>query len=181
MSGNKKVEWWDLYDSNGTPLGITHQRGIPLRPGQYHPVVGIFTVSSKGKLLLTKRHPEKSSGGCFEATGGCITVGEEPYSSAVRELFEETGIKTDRLLPLSTDIISLPGDPVICWSYILCKDINIKELTLQPEEVTEALWASPYLIDNLIPCGCIEPCTAWLWERYKERIINSWESWNDHA
>ena len=178
---DKKIEYWDLYDRERNPLGITHQRGLPLRPGQYHPVVGIFTVNSRGELLLTKRHPNKSSGGCFEATGGCICAGETPLPSAKRELFEETGIKTDRLQPLSVDVIELPGDPVICWSYLLLKDIDVKDLALQDEEVTEALWASPKLVDGLIPCGAMEPCTAWLWERYREKILNVKESWNEHA
>lgn len=177
----KKFELWDLYGADGTALGVTHQRGIPLRLGHYHPVVSIFTVNSKGEILLTKRHPEKSSGSCFEATGGCITAGGEPLSSALRELFEETGIRTERLLTLSKDMIELPGDPVICWSYLLYTDIDIRDLTLQQEEVTEALWASPKLLDALIPCGSIEPCTAWLWEKYKDRILNSIESWNDNA
>lgn len=181
MAAEKKVEFWDLYNETGEPLGVTHQRGLPLRPGQYHPVVGIFTVNSKGEILLTRRHPDKSSGGCFESTGGCICAGEEPLPSAMRELFEETGIVADRLLPLSVDMIDLPGDPVICWSYLLYRDLDVKELTLQAEEVTEALWTSPALIDGLIPVGAMEPCTAWLWKKYRDRILNVRESWNEHA
>lgn len=180
MARIKNPEFWDLYDAGRHPTGVTHQRGLPLRPGQYHPVVAIFTVNSRGEILLTKRHPEKSNGGCFEVTGGCICTGEEALPSAKRELFEETGIKAELLLPLSVDTVELPGDPVICWSYVLHRDIEVKNLTLQAEEVTEAVWASPCLVDALIPIGGMEPMTAWLWEKYKSRILYLLESWNEH-
>lgn len=177
----RDIEFWDLFDRNGDPLGLTHQRGLPLRPGQYHPVVMVFTVNSKGEILLTKRHPRKSSGGCFEVTGGCICTGEEPMPSALRELSEETGIKVKSLLPVSADIIELPSDPVVCYTYLHRLDIDVSNLTLQPEEVTEAIWASPKFLEALIPCGAVEPCTTWLWQNRKEHILKSIESWDEHA
>lgn len=55
------MEVWDLYDEDREPLGITHERGIPMKEGTYHVVVDIWTVTPEGKILLTQRHPEKNS------------------------------------------------------------------------------------------------------------------------
>lgn len=173
------MELWELYDEHGEPLGVVHQRGAPLLPGQYHPVTGIFTVNSKGFVLLTRRHPDKSNGGCWEVTGGCIRAGEDPLTAAKRELWEETGIRAETLLPLGRDLTILPGDPVVCWSYVLRRDMAVKQLTLQKNEVTDARWVSPDLLEPLYGAGGLEPMTGWLWRKYRDRILFCPESWEN--
>ena len=53
------MELWDLYNVRREPLGRTHRRGTPMRRGEYHLVVFVWVFNGRGKLLLTKRSPEK--------------------------------------------------------------------------------------------------------------------------
>ena len=85
-------ELWDAYDRDGNPLGFDLVRGEPLPEGAYHLVVEVLAVTNDGQVLLTKRHPDKAWGGCWEYTGGSVVKGETPVQGALRELREETGI-----------------------------------------------------------------------------------------
>ncbi len=68
------AELWDLLDKDGMPIGATHVRGEKLPHGAYHRVVEIFTVNSKGELLVTKRAPEKKLyPEMWETTGGAVS------------------------------------------------------------------------------------------------------------
>lgn len=71
------MELWDLYDEHRAPLGRTHQRGLPLAPGEYHLAVIVVIVNSRGEVLLTRRSPEKAvCPGWWENTGGAVQAGE---------------------------------------------------------------------------------------------------------
>ena len=100
------MELWDLYDEHRAPLGRTHQRGLPLAPGEYHLAVIVVIVNSRGEVLLTRRSPEKAvCPGWWENTGGAVQAGESSLQAAVRELREETGVTHAALV--SREIFSL--------------------------------------------------------------------------
>lgn len=52
-------ELWDLYNEKREPLGETHERGKPLPDGKFHIVANVLPVNLDGKILITKRSPEK--------------------------------------------------------------------------------------------------------------------------
>ena len=85
-------ELWDAYDREGNLLGFDLVRGEPLPEGAYHLVAEVLAVANDGRVLLTRRHPDKRWGGLWEYTGGSILKGETPVQGALRELREETGI-----------------------------------------------------------------------------------------
>ena len=88
------MELWDLFDENRRPLNRRQSRLAPKVHGEYHLVVVICVVNSKHEILLTLRHPDKEKyPNLWENTGGCIQAGETSRAGAVRELFEETGIR----------------------------------------------------------------------------------------
>lgn len=86
------MELWDLYDKNRNLIGKTHTRGETMERGLHHLVVEIWTINSKGEVLLTQRHPSKNHGLLWECTRGAVTAGESSLDGAVRELKEETGL-----------------------------------------------------------------------------------------
>lgn len=130
------AEYWDLYDRQMNKLNETIRRGTPIPNGKYHLVCEIATIDSKGRILLTKRHPKKHYPLYWECSGGSVVAGEIPIDGAVRELFEETGIKADK-----SELVDLGityGNRAIYCNYLLRRDIDISSLVLQSEEVVDA-------------------------------------------
>ena len=134
------TEYFDLYTADRRRTGRRIQRGAPIPRGEYHIVVQIMTVNSRGEILLTQRVPQKTSGGRWECSGGCAISGETSRDAAVRELFEETGIRA------YTGEISLEWtlttDSMIRDFYMVHKDVTIDRLVLQSSEVCAAKWVT---------------------------------------
>ena len=65
-------ELWELYDGDKRPTGKTMLRGQIVPEGYWHIVVGIWTITADGRLLLTCRHPDKPWGLQWENTGGSV-------------------------------------------------------------------------------------------------------------
>ena len=136
LDREKKMELWDLYDENRTLLGKTHVRGVPLQEGEYHLVTDIWLVRQDGKVLITKRHPKKIWGNMWECTGGSALAGEESRHSAARELEEEVGVAVDPAELKLLNTIRIKDRFVD--TYAVVRDLEVKDLTLQAEEVTDA-------------------------------------------
>ena len=136
LDREKKMELWDLYDENRTLLGKTHVRGVPLQEGEYHLVTDIWLVRQDGKVLITKRHPKKIWGNMWECTGGSALAGEESRHSAARELAEEVGVAVDPAELKLLNTIRIKDRFVD--TYAVVRDLEVKDLTLQAEEVIDA-------------------------------------------
>lgn len=134
------TEYFDLYTADRRKLGRKIQRGVPVPHGEYHIVVQIMSVNSKGEILLTQRVPQKTSGGRWECSGGCAVSGETSREAAVRELFEETGI---RAVPSEISLEwTLTTDSMLRDFYMVHKDVGLDQLVLQSSEVCAAKWVS---------------------------------------
>ena len=129
------MEIWELVDSCGAPSGVLYERGSKkdIPKGLYFRVVEVWTKIGD-KLLVTQRHPSKWMGLKWEVTGGGVVVGEEIRDAAIRELFEETGIKAGQ-----NDISELgvmKFGAAMVYSYLLCID-ECPELNFDPSEVVD--------------------------------------------
>ncbi|MCR4733788.1 MAG: NUDIX domain-containing protein [Treponema sp.] len=145
------MELWDLYDSQRRPLNKTHERGQTFADGEFYVCAEIWVKNSEGKFLITKRHPDKKAGNLWEFTGGGTLAGETTLQSAVRELEEESGIKADESeLKL---FATYQKKNYFQDLFTVCKDIDISDIRLQPGENTEARWASPEEIQQMIDKG----------------------------
>jgi 8-oxo-dGTP pyrophosphatase MutT (NUDIX family) len=135
------MEYFDLYDEDRNPLGRVHRRGDALAPGEYHIVVKVCVVNGRGELLLTLRDGRKQLyPGKWEFMGGVVLAGEDSRQGAARELREETGIPADPEALTLVDSHRL--DRVFADVYLLRRDVEIRELTLQPGETVDARWAT---------------------------------------
>ena len=89
-----------------------------------------------GRLLLTRRHPDKAWGLQWENTGGSVVAGEDSLHGALRELREETGLVAD---PEHVRLLSSEKtDRFFFDNYLYLCPEREPRLTLQPEEVVEA-------------------------------------------
>lgn len=163
------MEFFDLYSVNRQPLGRKVLRGAPIPHGEYHIVVQVMTINTNGEILLTQRVPEKTSGGKWECSGGCAVSGETSREAAVRELFEETGIRADEdELDLEW---SLTTDSMLRDFYILVKDVPLSAMHLQSIEVCAAKWVSFERLCEMARCGQTTRTVArWLDNRGTELL-----------
>lgn len=66
-----------------------------MQPGQHRETARVLLVDAQNRVFLLKTHfdPEVSLPARWLTPGGGIDPGETPVQAAVRELFEETGLK----------------------------------------------------------------------------------------
>lgn len=146
------MEYFDLIDSDGQPLGQSKPRPHVHRDGDWHRAVDIWVLNSKREVLLQKRSLEKESyPGLWESScSGHISAGDESLHSAVRELEEELGIKVQpeelQLLFEVKESHTLNNGTFINNEikdvYLLHFDQPQKDFQLQTEEVSEVKWIS---------------------------------------
>ncbi len=148
------AELWDLLDEDGMPVGATHVRGEALPHGAFHRVVEIFTLNSKGEMLVTLRTPEKKLyPNMWETTGGAVVAGEDSLDAARRELREETGIEVGRgEIQL---LLTHRSKSAFVDIYVAHKDAEISELTMQPGETVAARWVTFQEFERMMGDGLI--------------------------
>lgn len=168
------TEYFDLYTADRRKLGRKIQRGVPVPHGEYHIVVQIMSVNSKGEILLTQRVPQKTSGGRWECSGGCAVSGETSREAAVRELFEETGI---RAVPSEISLEwTLTTDSMLRDFYMVHKDVGLDQLVLQSTEVCAAKWVSFDRLEEMAENGQTTRTVAkWLEMRRDDLKRRIWE------
>ena len=145
------MEKRDLYDINKNLTGETVFKGEKTPAGKYILVVLVFIQNSKGEFLIQKRSLKKD--GKFASTGGHPKSGESSIQGMLTEIKEEIGLDVDeKELELvfvgKTDINRAFYD-----IYYLKKDIDIKDLILEKQEVDFVEWYSVEHIKKLIEDG----------------------------
>jgi ADP-ribose pyrophosphatase len=87
LPGGKVVQW-DLVDHKGA--------------------AAVLPVTKDGKIVMVKQYRNALDRVTLEIPAGGINPGETPFESAVRELTEETGYRSDQVTHLK-DIVSAIG------------------------------------------------------------------------
>ena len=165
-------EFCDVYDENRNRTGRIWPRRVPMGPGDFHLVVYAWILDRGGRVLMTRRHPDKASwGGLWECTGGGVQAGETSLQGALRELNEEIGVSYSE-----RDAFLLHSDEdrnvwIDTWLFQKSPELNM--LRLQPEEVTQARWVDRAEYEKMCRQGMVVPfCTRfyeWLEEKRKEK------------
>jgi len=111
------------------------------------PKVGIcVTIIKDDKVLLGKRNEDSDKTdselhgeGSWMCPGGKLEFGENIEDCARREVFEETGMKVNKLefISVTNDIVS---DAHFITLGFLCKDFEGEPKITEPDEITEWKW-----------------------------------------
>ena len=143
------MEIWDIMNEKGVITGRTAVRGrTVLKNGEYHLVVHIWVVSSKGNLLIQRRSERRRlMPGEWAATGGSAVSGEESKVAAARELYEELGISAGGNL---RHVTRLKRRNSLLDIYFLRCDADATGLRLQRNEVAEVKWVTPDELRTMI-------------------------------
>lgn len=147
------MEFNDVYDEHRQLTGRRHLRGHRWAPGEYGLVVCVWVYDGNGKILLTRRAPEKSFPGTWENSGGAAQAGEDSLTAIRRELWEETGILAQ---PEEFELLDSTRDKVNFYDhYCLKRAVPLSEIRLLPGETDGVQWADFQQIHALIRSGQI--------------------------
>ena len=142
------MEFNDIYDKDRKLTGRTHRRGTIWHKGEYGLVVCVWVYDGKGKLLLTRRAPEKSYAGTWENSGGAVQAGETSLQAITRELREETGIHAE---PEEFVLLDSGRDKNCHYDfYGLHRNIPVEQVILQKGETDGAKWVTFEEIHKMI-------------------------------
>lgn len=163
------MELLDVYDNDGNVTGRKIVRGdksVKLNQDEHIAVAVIFIENNKGEFLIQKTSKEK--GGEFSSTGGHIDSGETPLEAIEREVQEELGVSIDKSQIKELGFLSF--DMPLRFLFYAKKDIEIKDITLQKEEVDYVKYMSIDEIRNLIKTQKMLKSHALMFEDLLEKI-----------
>jgi isopentenyldiphosphate isomerase len=148
-----------LNENTGEKTGETISKNEAHKKGIWHGSIHVLIVNNdKTKTLLQKRCADKKlyPNTWDIAVGGHISAGEDDLTSAKRELEEELGLNPEILKIEKVDRVPemLNNNGIQSNEYVsifvVYKDIEIKDIKLQVEEVSEAKWCSKEELNSLI-------------------------------
>jgi len=147
------MELWDIYDKNREKTGRTHERGIPVKEGDYHLVVHVWIVNDSGEFLIQKRQPWKEGWPNMwdGSAAGSAIVGDSSKDAAIRETKEELGI--DLEINKGEILFTVKFCSGFEDIWLVRQNVNIVDLKLQYEEVADVKWASQQQINQMISNG----------------------------
>ena len=136
----------DLYDKNSNLTGKTYYKGDSIPEGYYPMVVMVVIKNSNNEFLMQKRVPEK--GGDWGVTGGHPKHGQTPIEGLITEIKEELGLDF-----LNEKFIEFDSgcDGHDCYKmYYINKDIDLKDITIQEDELTMVKWFSLDKLNKMV-------------------------------
>ena len=136
----------DLYDINSNKTDKTYRKGEIIPDGYYPMVVMVVIRNSKGEFLMQKRVAAK--GGDWGVTGGHPKSGETPLEGMITEVKEELGLDFKE-----NDFIEYDSgcDGKDCYKmYFVTKDIDIDDITIQEEELSEVRWFKMEELERMV-------------------------------
>jgi putative (di)nucleoside polyphosphate hydrolase len=88
----------------------------------YRPCVGVMLLNARGLAFVGRRRPKGESDSVrapfeWQMPQGGVDAGEEPYAAALRELFEETNVRSVELLAEAPHWLNydLPPESSMRW------------------------------------------------------------------
>lgn len=142
------MEYLDLYDENRNFTGKKIKRSDKknIEKCNYYTIVLIFIENDEGKFLIQKTSLEKGS--VWATTGGHVKAGQSSKEAIIEEVREELGIDISNYdFKL---IMTKKFNQVFVDAYYLKKNIDVKDIILQDEEVEVIKWLSIKEIEKLI-------------------------------
>ena len=155
------AELWDVLDENGNAAGRVHERGKPMRKGEYHLTVYVWIENDSGEYLISQRSPNKLFPNIWECTGGNAVAGDDSLTTALKETNEELGIvlepRNGRMIKHLSRHCNVCND-CLADVWLFRQNVDISTVTLAPDETCDAKWASCDEINRMIDEGTF---TSW--------------------
>ena len=149
----------DLLDEFGNETNTSISKKEAHQKGLWHKAIHILIINKdKTKTLIQQRCNEKNfyPNMWDISVGGHVSSKEDTLTSAKRELQEELGLNSNnyKLKEIITIKEELENNNIISKEYVtiylLESDIEITEITLQKEEVSNIKWINKKELNELI-------------------------------
>lgn len=129
-------EIFDIYNADLMPTGRTFCEQSELKSGEYGLLVHII-IKCKSRFLLQQRALcKKFYPGQWDTTCGKVRAGESALNGAIREVYEELGIKS-----VESEYKMLYGkiyaEKVFLTIFLLEKDFDLSEIRIKEDEVAD--------------------------------------------
>lgn len=136
----------DLYDINSNKTDKTYHKGEKIPEGYYPMVVMVVIRNSNDEFLMQKRVEAK--GGDWGVTGGHPKAGETPIQGIITEVKEELGLDFSNENFIEYDS---GCDGKDCYKmYFVDKDIDLKDIKIQKEELSEVRWFTMNELQHMV-------------------------------
>ncbi|MDQ3283655.1 MAG: NUDIX domain-containing protein [Acidobacteriota bacterium] len=152
------IEWIDVLSESGETTGSVKAKRDVHRDGDWHRAAHLWIATPDDRVLLQRRadHKESWPGLWDISVAGHVNAGESARDAAVRETFEELGLRVDaRELTL---LGTLRYQAVLYGGayrenefhdvFFLRRAIDVAELRLDANEVAEVALVTPDALDH---------------------------------
>lgn len=137
------METWDILDENGNLTGQTMNKGDKnvWDKGIYHAGADVWIINSENLILIQKRSPQKKlQPNVWAMTGGSVIKGETALEALKRETKEELGVELN--VENAINIKHYRTGNVWLDEFIIKQDIDLNEVVLQEDEVSDIKYAT---------------------------------------
>jgi len=144
-SENKFMEIIEVYLEDNETKVDELEREYVHDNNLWHREVAVWVINDNGEILIQKRSTNKRHApNKYSICAGHIDIGEMPEDAAVRELFEETGIKIDKreLRYIDTFKNKNESNYHYKYTYFITTTKKIDEMVMQLEEVSDLKYIS---------------------------------------
>lgn len=134
------MELLDYYDSENKEKLGTKERDLVHEENLWHREVTVWVINEKKELLIEKRSANKKQApNKYGLCAGHVDPNEPIIQTAIRETFEETGIKLteDDLKFIEIYVNDEEGNKHFKYMYFVRTTMKIEDMIMQEEEVSE--------------------------------------------
>ena len=152
----------EILTEDGKTVGEKINKSIAHKNGICHGISAIALINNDGRLLIQKRSANKKiePNKWDLSSAGHIDINETPEQAAVRELYEETGIKIEigELKLIDTYLNKVKLDSIIfinhyTYLFLIKKDIDINSIKIQESELSNILFVDKKTYIELLNNG----------------------------
>ena len=151
----------DVLDAEGNFTGVVKAKSQIHRDGDWHRAAHVWIVASDGRVLLQRRSLRKENyPGLWDVSAaGHLSAGETAIECAVRETFEELGLRIDagelQFLGTLRESCVLKGGAYIDNEFhevfLVRRDVDVASLVLQDGEVDAVTLVKELPTEGLVP------------------------------
>jgi isopentenyldiphosphate isomerase len=155
------MELIDVLTPDGLPAGATKPKAEVHRDGDWHRAAHVWIATPDGRLLLQRRSLRKENyPGLWDVSAaGHLSAGETATECAVRETFEELGLRIEpnelQFLGTLRESCVLNGGAYIDNEFhevfLVRRDVDVASLVFQDGEVDAAMLVKELPAEGLVP------------------------------